>query len=1153
MGEVVFAVGYILTAGGAVVETILASKILTAIAVNTLLSTVSSKLFGPKTSKSIGLSGVQVTTRSALEYRKIVYGQAMVSGPIYYNNLSGPDGQYLWYGVALCDGLSEDLISVWFDGNEIPKADIDWTAGTGASDGTGTGDVSTAKWVGDNSRAAAQIYYYLGDDAQPVPGDLNTAFTAITANHRLRGITHLVCQFHYHPDTERVWEAGVPQNIKALIKGRKVYDPRLDSTNGGTGTHRYTDKTTWAWSENPALCIADYLMNVMGVAATSIDWESIADAADDCEVAAAIPTATTEDRFTCNGALSMGSSHKDNLDAILSSMDGRLSYSGGVWKLRASVWEASSVTITADDLAGSVDVRGSAPKSERFNGVRGFFVDPARNYESVEFPHVSEATYITRDNGQTILYDLSLPMTNTATMAQRIAYRNLAQGNNQVICKLLLNARGSKISIGDVVSVTLDEFSWSAKTFRCIEWNRNTDGTFNVTLREDESTDYTDPVEGAYGIAGTGGVTIPSEVVPAPTGLTATGGVGGIRLDWTNPSAATFDYIDIYEDTDSGWTGATLIASVRASSYFVARAAGTTYYYWVRARRVPDLESLRSPDSDTSTVTGTATGGSDGNSIFVANVYLRSASAPATPTADSGQYNFTTNTLTAPTAPVTWYTTPQAGSDPLYVSSGTFSISGATGIDTTVTWTTPALLVSDGSAGPSGNSVFYASIFVRSATAPATPTGGQYNFTTKTLTAPTSPITWYATPPDSDGNPLYISTSIAEVAGTTGIDSTLTWTTPAKLVSDGAAGTSTITSQLTNPSYVVDANYDGTGYSLTGSGGTHEVFEGETSRTSSATHSVIGSATKNGLTMSVTSVGVYSLSGASWTTDQESFTLRAVYSTVTNDKTYTIAKARQGSDGGCAITTLTTVTLSDTGASTHTVGFRVDSDGDIYTRVNNAASYTSKETWIGACANTSYECYVTGTGDTPTGAALNTWHATSTDRQFEWGTTGGVLEEFTGTLQIRRTSDNQVLKTVNVTVEIGQAPTLTLNTLSSTGIDRTSPNDSTAGVRVLANGDVEELVLGTYTAQNSGTEWINDAGASSSDYEVQLTKTSGTDPTSGPALNSWNTISATRTWELNNTNAFDQTFVGTMTIREITNTSNSVSATVTLSTLNSPA
>lgn len=684
-----------------------------------MLNVAASKLFGPKAPKGAGLAELQVMNDSALEFRKIVYGEAIVSGPRYYKNTSGTDNEYLWYCIDLARGESEDLVSVLFDNDVIPKADIDWAAGTGASDGTGTGDVSTAKWIGDNSTKAVQIYYYLGDDDQPACGNMVSEFADWTTNHRLRGVTHIVVKMLYNEDTENVWKKGPPNNIRAVLKGRKIYDPRLDTTNGGSGTHRYATPSTWTWSENPALCDTDYEQNVMNVdPATAINWTSVADSADDCEVSAAIP-ASTEDRFTCNGALSLGSTHKDNLDSILSSMDGKLSYSGGVWKVRASVWEASSVTITADDLAGPVDVRGSAPKSERFNGIRGFFIDPARNYEAAEFPHISDSTYLTRDNSEVIQYDLQLPMTNTATMAQRIAMRNLEQGDNQIVCVLHMNARGAKVAVGDVVSLTLSGLSWSSKTFRCIEWNRNPDGTYKVTLREDTAASYTDPVEGDYGTGNTGGVTVPSDVVPAPSSLLATSVQGGIQLTWTNPPAAEYDYIDVYEDSDNGWSGATRIARIRADTYTVPHDDEATYYYWVRAVRLPDLESIRDPDSDTTTISavnGTgadgadgATGaqgdtgaagsdgsdGNDGNSVHASTIYRRSASAPSTPT--GGSFNFTTNTLTAPT---NWYAAPPSGSDPLYASIGTWSISGVTGTDTSTTWSTPVQQDSGTPAGP---------------------------------------------------------------------------------------------------------------------------------------------------------------------------------------------------------------------------------------------------------------------------------------------------------------------------------------------------------------------------------------------------------------------------------------------------------------------
>lgn len=174
--------------------------------------------------------------------------------------------------------------------------------------------------------------------------------------------------------------------------------------------------------------------------------------------------------------------------------------------------------------------------------------------------------------------------------------------------------------------------------------------------------------------------------------------------------------------------------------------------------------------------------GNAGNSVHVGQVFLRKASAPATPIVDDGQYNFSTNTLTPPSiaggSADNWSINVPAGSDPLYVCAGTFEINGITGIDSTVTWSAPVILASDGTDGGDGDSVHVSTIFIRSASAPATPTGGQYNFTTKVLTPPTS---WTEAIPAIDANPLYSSTATWSINGVTGTDSSTTWSAPVKI------------------------------------------------------------------------------------------------------------------------------------------------------------------------------------------------------------------------------------------------------------------------------------------------------------------------------------------------------------------------------------
>lgn len=83
---------------------------------------------------------------------------------------------------------------------------------------------------------------------------------------------------HLTVKKDDIFQGALP-NVSAIIKGVKVYDPR--DTN-----HSQTDSSTWEWSDNPALCLLDYLTNSeygCGVSYDRIDIDSFKDLANTCD------------------------------------------------------------------------------------------------------------------------------------------------------------------------------------------------------------------------------------------------------------------------------------------------------------------------------------------------------------------------------------------------------------------------------------------------------------------------------------------------------------------------------------------------------------------------------------------------------------------------------------------------------------------------------------------------------------------------------------------------------------------------------------------------------------------------------------------------------------------------------------------------------
>jgi len=572
-------------------------------------------------------SNRQATVRSTTEPQKLIYGQALVSGPITFVGVAGTDNRDLYHQIALAGHEIHSITDIYFDDQVITNSSIGGGAATG-------GNVTTGDFGPLASTTICKINKHLGTSTQAADSDLVSAFTEYTSSHQGKGVANIVTKWTLTDESQSVWDKKKPNNIKALVKGKKdIYDPRLDTSAGANPT----DSSYQAWTDNPALCIADYLMSStfgLGIAAAKIDWDAVVTAANACDVSVSIPGSTTEKRFTCNGVIFGTDQHRQNIDKILSAMNGNLTYTSGKYTIRAGVYAAPSESLDEDDLAGAVIVKTSVERSQRFNKITGMYISPADNHKSVEFPAVQLTAALQRDNNETLERNISLPMTNTSYMAQRIANKLVQLSDQQKVITFPCNLSGLRVAVGDRVSITLSDLGYSNKVFRCVGWSfseSNASGV-NLTLIEDDSGSYADPDVSAYStISATGVITAGFPGVPDPSNLTATAGLKNIELNWTNPTETSlFTEIVIYASPDSSWSNKVEIGRTRgtqfihdASNAADAISPGDTRFYWIRALAYgagsgAGVESDRQPDNDTSTISATA-GANDPNYTDVVN------------------------------------------------------------------------------------------------------------------------------------------------------------------------------------------------------------------------------------------------------------------------------------------------------------------------------------------------------------------------------------------------------------------------------------------------------------------------------------------------------------------------------------------------------
>lgn len=552
----------------------------------------------------------QVTSKSTIEPVKIIYGQALVSGPLAYLGVSGTDNQDLHHVVALAGHEVEAITDVWLDDEVITNPSGTVTSGT-------FGPIT----VGGTSIPQVAVYKYLGTANQAADSILVSRFTDYTANNKGQGVAYIHTIFTLLESTgsQELWGKYSPNNIRALVKGRKIYDPRLDVAAGNVAGANPTNATYIAYSDNPALCVADYLTNTqfgMGVATAKIDWPEVIIAADACDVSVVVPGGT-EKRFTANGVLFGTDPHMTSINKLLSSMNGSLIYSGGEYIISAGVYQAPTHVLTEDDLAGPVTVKTSVERADRFNTVKSIIIDPLQNHKSVETPRVQLTAALNRDNGETLEREINLPFTNSSYMAQRIANKLIQMSDQQKLLTFPANLSAMAITVGDRVQVTIGELNFSTKVFRCMGWSFTESG-ISLTLAEDDAGSYADPEVLDYSTVSAAGVIANGfPGVPDPQSLTATAGVKSIDLNWTNPAnTSKFSSVIIYASQTNQWSGRVeigrgLITAFKhdASTAADPIASGDQRWYWVRAIGIgssANVFSDRNPDNDTSPITATA-------------------------------------------------------------------------------------------------------------------------------------------------------------------------------------------------------------------------------------------------------------------------------------------------------------------------------------------------------------------------------------------------------------------------------------------------------------------------------------------------------------------------------------------------------------------
>ena len=395
--------------------------------------------------------GYEVTQRGSTISHQIIYGKMKVAGARIFDGTTGTDNVDLHRVVAFAGHEIESFEEIYIN-DEVATID-----------GSGT-VTSPSRYQGK-----IKIYQHLGSPNQAADSNLVSAVSSWTGNHRLRGIAYLYCKFTYDVDA---FPNNVPE-ITAVIKGKKVYDPRTSTT---------------VWSDNPALCVRDYLTATgygLGEAAANINDTAFITAANICDET---NTDAGTTRYTANGAFTTAIEPQELIADLMTSMGGTIWYTQGYWNVKAAKWTAPVLDLNEDDLRSGLSLSTRHSRRDNFNSVKGTFKGSESNWVVTDFPPVTNDAFVEADNGQESSVDYDLPWTDNSIEARRTARIVLERNRQQLTFTASFGLRAFQVQTGDNVRITNTRLGWTNKEFEVVSWTFGLQNEYDLqvemTLKE---------------------------------------------------------------------------------------------------------------------------------------------------------------------------------------------------------------------------------------------------------------------------------------------------------------------------------------------------------------------------------------------------------------------------------------------------------------------------------------------------------------------------------------------------------------------------------------------------------------------------------------------------------------------------------------------
>ncbi|GGB00751.1 hypothetical protein GCM10011491_31160 [Brucella endophytica] len=315
-----------------------------------------------------------------------------------------------------------------------------------------------------------------------------------TADHRGAGISYVVVTSRMEADNL----TSVP-GLMFEIRGAPLYDPRKDTTVGGSGAHRWNNQDTWEYSDNNAVMMYNLergiyngteLMVGRGAAASSLPLDFWFTAMNICDEG--MPDGSKRYTAALIASSGDGVTHDSNMTPLREGCAGSWveSVTGEYPIVGAN--QAVVATFTDDDINFDKPFSLSLyrPTSELVNTVAGTYVSADAFYETVPLATRIDAIALAQD-GERKASKVSYTAVTDHRVGDRLADIAIRASRYQANANLCIHPKFLEVKVGQWISWQSDRYNFT-KSFQVLTKSLGAlgaDGTRDVTVTLQEVGD----------------------------------------------------------------------------------------------------------------------------------------------------------------------------------------------------------------------------------------------------------------------------------------------------------------------------------------------------------------------------------------------------------------------------------------------------------------------------------------------------------------------------------------------------------------------------------------------------------------------------------------------------------------------------------------